>query len=112
MAYKITKDLISDIQIGEVSQVGTGRYRKIATDESGAPIRDSEGNRVYSYIKPDSEMPHEFRLKDDDGIIYFYGIADDASSERAFIPLDNTGGHYGCTIIEYKNPTTNAWEML
>ncbi len=82
MAYKITLDFINR-GTEHASEVGKGRYRK----------RDENGNIIKELC--DSDMPHTFRLKDDDGEVYFHGISNDASSERAFNPLDEIGASYG-----------------
>ena len=48
------------------------------------------------------EVPalHKFRLLDDDGTVYAYGLSTDDSS---FSPLDKYEPMYGCVSIEYKN---------
>lgn len=55
------------------------------------------------------DMIHHFRCKDDDGVIYFWGVCSDSSS---FAPLDCEGAAFGCATIEYKNPETGKYEML
>ena len=50
-----------------------------------------------------------FRLLDDDGVIYAYGVSTDDSS---FAPLDRYMYDYGCTEIQYKNPSTGKYETL
>ena len=46
------------------------------------------------------EMPYKFRMLDDDGEVYYYGIC----SEESFAPLDDFGTpNAGCARIEYKN---------
>lgn len=52
-------------------------------------------------------MKYHFRCKDDDGVIYFWGLC----SSFSFDPLD-FGEEYGCTTIEYKNRSTGLWEVL
>jgi len=44
-----------------------------------------------------------FRLLDDDGIIYFTGLAevDLYDTEEGFEPLDEIGAEYGCIDIQY-----------
>lgn len=54
-------------------------------------------------------MIHKFRVKDDDGVTYFWGVCSDPNS---FAPLDIVGAEYGCTTIEYKNPDTGRYEPL
>lgn len=55
---------------------------------------------------------YDFRLLDDDGIVYAYGKSTDDSSEDAFTPLDCYEYVYGCTEIQYKNKQTGAYETL
>lgn len=54
-------------------------------------------------------MGHKFRLRDDDGKVYFHGYAADSSS---FEPLDYALPRWGTTDIQYQNPETNEWESL
>ena len=68
----------------------------------------------YQYSKAQIEalkplMTHKFRVRDDDGITYFWGVSSDDSS---FAPLDFVGAEYGCTEIQYKNPDTGRYETL
>ena len=60
------------------------------------------------------EVPplYPFRLLDDDGEIYAYGVSTDNSSESAFAPLDRYEYDYGVTEIQYKNPETGKYETL
>ncbi len=58
-------------------------------------------------LKP--KMIHKFRVRDDDGVTYFWGVCSNPSS---FAPLDIVGADYGCTEIQYKNPTTGKYETL
>jgi hypothetical protein len=56
-----------------------------------------------------------FRLRDDDGIVYFHGrIWNDPitgeGSEDDFGPLEDYGEAFGCTEIQYRTGTT--WETL
>lgn len=110
MAYKITLDFINRGS-DHASEVGKGLYRRYERNEDGSFQLDENGDKILASFKSDEEMPHTFRLKDDDGEIYFHGISDDADSEKAFTPLDTIGASYGCTMIEYKN-AQGAWEML
>ena len=52
---------------------------------------------------------YDFRLLDDDGVIYAYGKSTDNSS---FAPLDRYEPLYGCTEIQYRNPVTKEYETL
>lgn len=52
---------------------------------------------------------YKFRLLDDDGEIYAYGVG---TNDSSFAPLDRYMYDYGCTEIQYKNPVTGAYETL
>ena len=65
--------------------------------------------KVYKETGKHPNMPHRFRVCDDDGITYFWGVC---SNDSSFVPLDWVGVMYGCTYIEYKNPKTGEYEML
>lgn len=52
---------------------------------------------------------YSFRLLDDDGVVYAYGVSTDDSS---FAPLDRYMNDYGCTEIQYRNPKTGKYETL
>ena len=70
----------------------------------------AEGTCSRSYQGDKSAVPHPFRMKDDDRELYYSGLS---SCDSSFAPLDDFGGpDSGCTIIEYKNPKTQAWEIL
>ena len=60
------------------------------------------------------EVPtlYDFRLLDDDGVVYMYGKATECDTESAFAPLDRYMYDYGCTEIQYKNPVTGKYETL
>lgn len=54
---------------------------------------------------------HCFRLLDGDRVAHYEGVSDDASSERAFDPLDDFGeGYAGCAFIEYLE--NGKWAQL
>ena len=64
------------------------------------------------YINKDvkkDHMIHRFRLLDDDGIVYAYGVSDD---DNSFSPLDYYAPIYGVAEIQYKNKTTGNYETL
>jgi hypothetical protein len=71
-------------------------------------ITDS-GKDEYTKREVKPEMVHKFRLKDDDDIVYCYGMS---TSDSSFRPLDEVGADYGCTSIEYKNSKTGEYEPL
>lgn len=56
-----------------------------------------------------NEPLYDFRLLDDDGIIYAYGKGTNNSS---FAPLDRYEPDYGCTEIQYRNTITGKYETL
>lgn len=57
------------------------------------------------------EIPtlYKFRLLDDDGEIYAYGLT---TVQDSFAPLDKYMYDYGVTMIEYQNPKTKEYELL
>ena len=68
----------------------------------------------YQYSRAQIEamlpkMTHKFRVRDDDGVTYFWGVCSDPNS---FAPLDTVGSSLGCTEIQYKNPKTGKYETL
>lgn len=72
------------------------------------PKMMEELKKEYGVIPP----LYDFRLLDDDGIVYAYGKSTDNSSEDAFEPLDCYEYVYGCTEIQYKNKQTGVYETL
>lgn len=62
----------------------------------------------YSVLLLEMGKGTAFKLKDDDGILYFRGKCTDDSS---FSPLDEFGAAYGCTILEYRN-ANGTWSAL
>ena len=56
-------------------------------------------------------LAHRFRMLDADGEVYFEGVSNDASTQRAFAPLDDFGeGYAGCVDIQYLEG--KAWNPL
>lgn len=56
------------------------------------------------YVNKDIEKKHmiyRFRLLDDDGNIYGYGVSD----KITFSPLDHYASLYGVTEIQYRSPS-------
>lgn len=61
--------------------------------------------------KQANKLIHRFRLLDGDRLPYYEGVSDDASSGRAFDPLDDFGeGYAGCAFIEYMD--NGKWSPL
>ena len=53
--------------------------------------------------------PERFRMKDDDGIVYYKGVI--YGDYEGFEPLDDFGmPNAGCVVIEYM--TDGEWKML
>lgn len=50
---------------------------------------------------------HRWRLKDDDGEIYYYFLSDidpnEGTEDEVFAPLDWARNYAGCTTLEYKD---------
>lgn len=70
----------------------------------------TDSGKDETVAKKPAELPHKFRLLDDDGIVYAYGYSLTNDDEEAFKPLDATMGTYGCTDIQYLN--NGEWESL
>ncbi len=83
----------------------------ITKDNISEGLYTAVGTKSYSGMKG-LKLTEKFRLKDDDGEIYFYGKSSDSNSERAFEPLDDFGETFGCTSIEYYNKEAKTWEIL
>jgi hypothetical protein len=96
MGFKITKDNVHN----------TEEYKKW----------DCVGKTFYCVCECCEDSPteykegkHKFRLLDDDGEIYYYGVSDDNS---CFCPLDWAEPLWGCTEIQYRNEKTKEYETL
>lgn len=76
------------------------KWCKIITDDGRDWYVNKEVNK--------KDMQLKFRLLDDDGIIYGYGV----SKEITFAPLTQYRESYGVTKIEYKNKETGKYEVL
>lgn len=58
----------------------------------------------------EKDLTTQFRMYDDDGMLYYEGKADEDAS---FEPLDDFGmPNAGCTYIKYYNDNTNEWETV
>lgn len=80
-------------------------------------ITDLEQNKDMDVCSQDYDerqahkLMNRFRLLDGDRRPYYEGVSDDASSERAFDPLDDFGeGYAGCAFIEYME--NGKWSPL
>ncbi len=79
-------------------------------DPSGKPCNVSSTS--YTEEKHASLL-HRFRLLDDDNIVYGEGMSESCDDGKAFAPLDDFGmGAWGCTGIEYWQPSQQKWESL
>lgn len=79
------------------------KWCKIITDSGKDEYKDN------SHVENLAQLTNKFRLLDDDGNVYAYGLS---KSDSSFAPLDAYQNDYGCVWIEYKNPTTNKYEVL
>lgn len=60
---------------------------------------------------PKRNQLEKFRMKDDDGQVYYYGYI--AGDYEGFEPLDDYGTpNAGCAWIEYKDKATGEWRVL
>lgn len=67
-------------------------------------VTDS-GKDEYTGRKLDAENTYKFRILDDDGFVYAYGLSDEYFDPE---PLDAYMDAYGVTDIQYK--TSKGWE--
>lgn len=86
------------------------KWTKEITD-SGKDEYTGRGKKMMNKLKESNYTGdiYRFRLLDDDGIVYAYGISTDDSS---FAPLDRYMYDYGCTEIQYRNQETGEYETL
>lgn len=64
------------------------------------------------YYEDGEDLPHKFRMLDDDGHVYYHGKCSSCDDEHAFAPLEDFGTpNAGCTEIQYKN-AKGEWETL
>jgi len=64
-----------------------------------------------TFGEPKKSEAVKFRMKDDDGEVYYHGLCDDSETEDAFEPLDDFGmPNAGCTSIEYFE--NGKWSVL
>lgn len=71
-------------------------------------ITDSGKDEYVNKDKKKKHMIYKFRLLDDDGVIYAYGVSDSYS----FSPLSCHRELLGTTEIQYKNKDTGEYETL
>lgn len=91
--WVITKDKLFEDSVKEYGKCNF-------TSSVGVSSRKYDGRK----------LEHRFRMKDDDGIIYYYGTC---SNDSSFAPLDDFGmPDSGCTSIEYYNKDKKKWEVL
>ena len=76
------------------------------TDETGRNVYVFWVMKIYRML---DKMVHKFRVKDADGVTYFWGVSSDPNSTA---PLDIEGAEYGCTTIQYKDPETGKYTDL
>lgn len=93
MPWIITADLIAD------------------TTKPAGTNANAVGKKGGGYKGDGSDLPHKFRMKDDDGEVYYEGRSSDDSS---FAPLDHFGmPNAGATSIEYwASGKGGGWKTL
>lgn len=106
MEWIVTKDLINT-QDGDTQKVNVGRkdYGTLLL-EKGSP------QAFQDHI---AQLPYEFQLLDDDGILYYEGKCGDlaeASEQKAFEPLDWAMADVGCTEMLYRKLGEKEWAVL
>lgn len=87
--------------------------RDVLAEEFGSNF-NAVGRGSFGVERIDkSTLTEKFRMYDDDGVLYFEGLSDDATSQAAFAPLDDFGQpDSGCTEIRYYDKQTGQFETL
>lgn len=94
--WVITKDLLGEEDDADRSAVGVMGPRNITAPTADA-LKRGQGRK--------------FRMLDDDGEVYYYGLLIHPDGE-GFEPLDDFGmPDSGCTDIQFKNPA-GEWKSL
>lgn len=114
MQWLILKDLINKPGNSEgiTPRVGVGDVPRQTRDAIRALPKEAVDPFLQGLTKDWSD---EFRLKDDDGEVYYVGRCDgldDACEESAFAPLDYAMADAGCTSMEYRKVGTAEWKVL
>jgi hypothetical protein len=110
MEWIITKDLIAEP--GEKKRVGYGVLMSatvLTLPPKGDPTRRAAKE---AYV---ATLPYEFRLFDDDNVLYYEGRCGDITSaceEEAFGPQDWAMNEAGVTTTEYRKVGATKWEDL
>lgn len=110
MQWMITNDLIPTE--GLRTRVGMGLYP--AKDALPAHPESIAAQKAAAK-QYTADWPFEFRLKDDDGEVYYEGRCgdlDNADEEMAFAPLDWAMNDAGCTTMEYRRVGEKEWKQL
>jgi len=93
--FIITKDVICN---GEFNG-----FTFLRTSKTGTELKELTAKMRKQCI-------YRFRLLDDDGHVYLYGLCSHYNNERAFQPLNFYMYDLGVTSIQYFN--AGAWEVL
>ena len=91
--FIITKDKICE---GEFNG-----FTFLRSSKTGKELKE-----LTAKVKP--ACVHKFRLLDDDGEIYCYGVSNNHDTEKLFDPLDWGMAEFGCTEIQYYE--NGKWE--
>lgn len=97
--YKITRT--NKAVFGE--EKFSNEYRRFR-----AKATETKEETEARFEKLKAKCNNKFRVLDDDGVVYFWGVA---TTNNNFQPLDDAEC-YGCTMIEYYNSEMKEWEEL
>lgn len=96
MGFKITKDNVHLTEYEKSwSKVGKS-YECTCHCAKDSSVKFAEGK-------------YKFRLQDDDGNVFYYGVSD---HDSCFCPLDWSQPLWGCTEIQYRDEKTKQYQTL
>ena len=84
------------------------KWTKHVTD-SGKDEFTGRESKFRAKAKVNDKPIFRFRLLDDDGVIYAYGLS---TNDSSFSPMEKYGDMYGITDIQYRNEATGKYESL
>lgn len=111
MHWIITKDLINTAS-GDKSRLNYKCAPRGWIKEFKEAHDDVKTKMVQRFKE---EMNYEFRLFDDDGVLYYEGLCKDlenADQDEAFAPLDWAMADVGATTMKYRKKGAAIWETL
>ena len=89
----------------------------LVDEESGIKSRVGTCSSKYDAEKFATRPQLHIRLLDDDGEVYYEGLATkkrilDSGEDLAFAPLDWAMADAGCTEMQYRENENQPWETL